>query len=225
MTITEAYGKCDILKEIKPESAEKLISCSVLRKYRKNENIFRERESVNRFYFVISGYVGLYRINRNLDKKVIFVCGLGVMLNEVIAESPVASISCCALGEVTVLSVGRERFLEVMESDPKLMKLVMISSAKKIRRLYRQLGNTSNMMHLEEQVSSKLWKLAKDFGVKKGDYIKIDFDMSITFLADMVGSKRESVSRIIKKLTEKNLVKIERNRFLIYDAEGLKTGT
>lgn len=222
MTVKEAVCKCNILKDIKPESVEKLINSSVVRKYEKNEFIFRERESVNRFYFLVSGYAALYKMNRNDDRKVIFISGSGEMLNEEITESPAATVSCYSLGNVTVLSIARDCFLEVLKIDSGLMNVVLRSSAIKIRRLYRQLGNTSNMMHLEDQISSKLWKLAKDFGVEKDGYIKIDFDMSITFLADMVGAKRESVSRIMKRLGEKNLVKVERNRFLICDADGLK---
>ena len=42
-------------------------------------------------------------------------------------------------------------------------------------------------------------------------------NLSITYLADMLGSKRETVSRQVKRLTELGLINMERNRITIPD--------
>lgn len=234
ISVQAACDQCEMLKNLKKETREKLLSEGMVREYKKGELIFQERENVNRVYFVISGYIALYRINHNHDKKVIFVYKNGAMVNEVVLERPIASIGCQALKDVVVLSFSRKSFLAMMEQDFELTQRVMGSATKKIRRLYRQLGNTSNMVPLENQVASKLWKLGRDFGVQKTitvqtdegdqqrDVIQIDFEMKITFLADMVGAKRESVSRIIKRMAEKQLVTCRNGQFYIYDVARLQ---
>ena len=45
----------------------------------------------------------------------------------------------------------------------------------------------------------------------------IDMNLSITYLADMLGSKRETVSRQVKRLTELGLINMEKNRITIPD--------
>jgi CRP/FNR family cyclic AMP-dependent transcriptional regulator len=222
MTVREASEKCEILKSASPASKAKIISYGMLRKYRKNETIFRERETVESIFFVVDGYVALSKMNRNHDHKVVFVYGAGVLLNEVILEKNIASITGYALGDVTVLAFPRKHFLEIMEEDFLFTRMILNSLAIKTRRLYHQLGNTSNAMVLEKQVASKLWKLGRDFGVREDAAIRIDFDMTITFLADMVGSKRETVSRVLKKLTELELISMKKNHFRIYDMDRLK---
>jgi CRP-like cAMP-binding protein len=108
-----------------------------------------------------------------------------------------------------------------MEQDLTFAKAVIKSMAMKIRRMYHQLSNTSNSMRLDKQIASKLWKLSRDFGKEKEGKIEIDFDLSITYLADMVGSKRETVSRIVKQLSERQLIEVNKNRFIIVNAQGL----
>ena len=49
----------------------------------------------------------------------------------------------------------------------------------------------------------------------------IDFDMSITYLADLVGSKRETVSRYVKLLSDNDLIVVRKNRFIIKNRENL----
>lgn len=222
MTVQNACEKCEVLRQLKPKTRELLVSNGILRQYKKGEFIFQEREEVTRIYFTVSGDVALYRINHDHDRKVIFVYGSGAMLNEVILEKPITSIGCQALKSVTVLSFPRKKLLEIMEQDFELTQRIMNSCTKKIRRLYRQLGNTTHMVPLEKQVASKLWKLGRDFGVKKDGITQIDFDMSITFLADMVGAKRESVSRAVKKLSERGLISCKNGTFAVYDVEALE---
>ena len=50
----------------------------------------------------------------------------------------------------------------------------------------------------------------------------IDMNLSITYLADMLGSKRETVSRQAKKLTELQLISMEKNHVSIPDMEKLR---
>ena len=105
-----------------------------------------------------------------------------------------------------------ERFIQVMDKDGRLAREVMGAMALKIRRLYRQLKNTTNALSGEKRLAAKLFKLGKDYGVCSGDGIMIDMNLSITYLADMLGSKRETVSRQVKRLTELGLINMEKNR-------------
>lgn len=47
-----------------------------------------------------------------------------------------------------------------------------------------------------------------------GRGVEIDFDLSISFLAEMVGAKRETVSRQVKALTNRGLIEVHKKRFL-----------
>ncbi len=79
---------------------------------------------------------------------------------------------------------------------------VMFSMTNKIRRMYRQLKNTVPLK-VEKRVAAKLWKLAKDYGEygKNGEVIKVN--ITVTYLSEMLGSSRETISRALKELKNK----------------------
>jgi CRP/FNR family transcriptional regulator, cyclic AMP receptor protein len=222
MTITEACQVPKVFQNVNQTTRAKLVPYGMLRPYKKGEVIFRDQEEVNRFYFVISGFITLYKVNMKQSQKVIFIYGSGEMLNEVLIDRPKASINCEALSDVITLSYSRKQLLEMMEQDFELTLAVMKSSVKKTRRLYRQLANTSNVVRVDCQVASKLWKLAFDYGEATEEGVKIKFELSISFLADMVGSKRETVSRIVNRLCKEGLLKTRRNVFIILNMNGLR---
>lgn len=226
--VRDAIEQCKILKSANPTTMTKLVSYGLIRKYKAKELIFIERQDIDRVLFLICGHTAIYRTNKKLERRIIYIQGSGMMLNEVVLQEEVASASCVALDHVEILSYSKKQMIEMMEGDFELSKAIIDSMALKIRRMYRQFANASNSLHLERQVASKLWKLAKDYGkpiyVNKNERsIEISFDMTISLLADMVGSKRETVSRVIKKLSDQNMVEYHRNRFKILSMKKIKT--
>lgn len=218
----EAFKIAEVLENINENSFEALKACGKIKKIEKGEQLFRDKEYVPYIYIVISGLAALYKINSMGEKKVIFMFGKGKMLNEVIFQNMTSSINCEILEEAIILYFPKDRLMDIMKEDFELTKAIMDSMAIKVRRLYRQLKNTSNSIRGDKKIAAKLWKLSGDYGVPCKEGVRIDMELSITYLADMLGSKRETVSRHLKLLTEKNLVIVKRNEFIIPEREELR---
>lgn len=221
MNITNVIEMIPMLSKAAPSSKAKIISYGITKKYKKGDYLFRVRDHVERIYIVVSGYVVLERVNRSNDKRAIFLLNHGTIINEVILELPVSSINGYALSDLVVVSFSRSQFFEIMEADFNFTKTVLESMAMKIRKLYHQMENTTKMMRLDKQVASRLWKFGRDFGVMYDNYRNIPFDITITFLADLVGSNRETISRIVKKLSTEKILTIQNGVCKIYDMEAL----
>ncbi|MDO4633866.1 MAG: Crp/Fnr family transcriptional regulator [Eubacteriales bacterium] len=217
MENTELFSKAS------PESRAKILAYAVIAKYKKGEYLFRMREKVSSVYILVSGYAVLERVNRNNDRRAIFLLGEGTMLNEIILQRPESSINCYAKTEVTVVKISREQFLEIMEGDFGFTRMVMDSMSDKIRRLYHQVENTTKMMKLDKQIASRIWKFSRDYGIEYPEYRELPFRMSITFLAELVGSNRETVSRIIRDFSDQGLLSIRNGVCRVYDMDGLTT--
>ncbi len=78
-----------------------------------------------------------------------------------------------------VMVLPADRFIQVMDKDGRLAREVMGAMALKIRRLYRQLKNTTNAPSGEKRLAAKLFKLGKDYGVCSGDGTLIEMNSSI----------------------------------------------
>lgn len=139
------------------------------------------------------------------------------MLNEVVVDGQSASATAMTLTEAVIVKIPVKEMKFLMRQDAGLSEAVMRSMAVKIRRLYHQMKNTNNSVRLEQQIAAKLWKLGKDYGVGEKGGLRIPFDLSITLLADMAGSKRETVSRVVKKLAAQGLIVVRGKSFFIPD--------
>ena len=204
MEISEAIQKCTILNNASETIKESVQKNGQIVLQEKGVPIFRERERVDTLYFIVEGYVVLYR----------------ALLNEVIVEKPIASISAEPLCDTLMLKIPRKYFMDYME-DAAFSREVVYSSTKKIRKMYHQLANTSNSFRLEKQIIAKVWKLARDYGIETPSGIQIPFKVTITFLADMLGAKRESVSRVMGHLKKSNLIEYQEKLILVPDIDKL----
>lgn len=219
--IREALASMEVLRQANPASLAALTPRASLRGLRRGEHLFWDKDEVTQLYFAAEGTFSLYKLNSQGEKKVIFVYGPGQMLNEVILQDLPASINCEALGPARALCFPKEEFLRVMEGDFALTKAVLDSLSTKIRRLYRQLKNTTGSVRGDKRIAAKLWKLAKDHGVPCPEGTRIELELTITYLAEMLGSKRETVSRQMKLLQDEGLILQKNNAFILPDAERL----
>lgn len=219
--VREALEIVEAFKNISPSSLNLLFNYGKLYQIPKGEHLFMDKEKMSTLYIVVHGLVSLYKINFQGEKKVIFVLGKGKIINEVVLQGLPASISCEVFENAQVLSFPREEILKIMENDFELTKGILASLSLKTRRLYRQLKNTTNSIRADKRIAAKLWKLSRDYGIacKKGIYINMD--LSITYLADMLGLRRETVSRYMKVLVQKNLVVMDKGKIIVIDQEKL----
>lgn len=222
INLKNAFSSMPVFNDISPSSYAALAACACLKPCRKGDHLFLDKDSVSNVYFMAEGKAALYKLNHLYEKKIIFICGKGDMLNEVILQSQAASINCEIIEDSYVLSFPAPLFLHIMEQDFKLTAAVMDSMALKIRRLYHQLKNTSNNVRGDIRLAAKLWKLSLDYGVPCSEGTMIDISMSITYLAELLGSKRETVSRQVALLSKKGLILYQKNHFIIPDRDALK---
>ena len=190
------------------------------KKLKKGRHLFRDKDKINNIYIVESGKVTLYKLNEAAQKKIVFILGRGAIVNAVILDNLPASINCEVFEDAEILSFDRLKFIEVMKNDFELTTVVMNSLAMKVRRMYRQIKNTTPIK-VEKRVAAKLWKLSKDYGVESEDGILIDLNISVTYLADMFGAHRETISRALKILQNEGLIVWKSKKIVITNKEKL----
>ncbi|MDD5968145.1 MAG: Crp/Fnr family transcriptional regulator [Candidatus Fimousia sp.] len=196
--------------------------------YKKGMLLMRAKEPVDSVYLQLSGKSIIYNLTHTGKRKIIFIFGRGILLNEHIQSFHDASIYCETIEKSRIFVVPTVDFMYCMQQDFALTKAVLEAQERKIWRLGHQLKNTMGSIYLERKLAAKLWKLARDFGISHPDGIEIDINMTITFLADMLGAPRETTSRLCKSLTDSGLLKMDKKRIVITNLEKMsrfyKTG-
>ena len=205
----------EVFKNIKEESLQKLKDILKVKKISKKEVLFHERQIIDKVYFIKEGKMSLYKINESGERKVIFILPKGQMVNDISLEVNRNSVVSCEAFEKTVLlECSSHEFLNIMENDFILTKNVLNHIQNINRRLYRQLKNSISI-RMDKKLAAKLYRMGREFGVQRGEWTLINANLTITYLSDMLGCKRETLSRAMKVLQDENLVKLENKNIFI----------
>ena len=208
----EDLGRMEIFEDLSEDTLSRLSEYGELKEYKKGNHVFRDKEIVTRIYIVYSGKVSLYKMNEAAQKKIIFILGPNKMINDYAIDDLPSSVDCEIFETAQILSFDKNKF--------ELTKIFIKSQAIKVRRLYRQMKN-STPIKVEKRVAAKLWKLAKDYGEEVEEGTLINLNISVTYLADMFGAPRETISRALKFLSKEDLIINDHKKIIIKDKDKL----
>ncbi|MDD6039038.1 MAG: Crp/Fnr family transcriptional regulator [bacterium] len=221
---TELISKrCTILTSLSESSRERLFSAGACRTIKKGAVIFGEREEIDTVDFVLDGFVSLYRNSRYGEIKILFICAAGELLNEVVVDQAKTSVAAKTLSDVTLLRIPRIRFIKMLQEDAGLAEAVFKSLSLKTRRLFHQAGNANGTYPLNQHLAAKIYKLARDYGTDTAHGTKVGFDVTVTFLANMLGAKRETVSRAVSQMKRGGYILHDNGTLIVPSLENIRT--
>lgn len=207
-----------VLRGSSPDTRLRFARLGKIISYPKGHLCLRAKDSNANIFFVLQGKVQIYNLTKCGKKKILFILGKDNIANESLAAG-FNTIFCETIERCSFYVIRRELLLSLMESDFQLTKTLLQYQERKLWRLSHQLKNTVGSIYLERKLASKLWKLARDFGIQTENGTLIDMDLSITFLADFLGTPRETASRVCRKLVELDLIRMEKKKIYITDIE------
>ena len=210
-----------LYRDVAKSSQDQIVSAGTIRNYKKGEHLFWSGDLCEELFVVAEGVVVLYKMSTTGERKIIFTFSKGQIINEEVLQGMPASVSAEALAPAKLICLKVAKLLPIIQADYRVGKAIFDSLAQKMRRTYRQLKNTSNLIRGDKKIAAKLWKMAADSEISSKQPDGIRVNITITFLADMLGSKRESVSRQLKLLADQGLIRVEPKGLLIPDRDAL----
>lgn len=216
----EEYINLPIFKVVSNSTLEFLKDRTYKIKIKKGKQLFDQKEIVKTIYIVLKGKMTLYRNSEEGQKRVIFILNEGEIINEVIFDEKVSSANCEAFEDSELLCFLKDDIMKAMSMDFKLTEFIINSMSKKIRRLYRQLKNTVPI-RIDKRLAAKLWKLSRDYGIPADEGTLINLNITVTYLADMLGSSRETISRCLRVLENEGLIKVKNKKIYVVSSEKL----
>lgn len=199
--------------------AKKIEAIATEKKYSKDEYVFMFRDKVDFIYIIKSGVVTIYGIDNCSNEKILFLLNRGSIINDDILVNKETSTSANVFEECTLLCIEKSKLFNLMNEDIAVMEFMFKSSTNKLTRVYRQLKNSGTTIGIDKKLCSKLWKLSKDYGYKTDLGIVINININSIFLAKMLGTTRETISRTIAKLVKQDILMMHQSKIVIKDLD------
>ncbi|WP_458413188.1 Crp/Fnr family transcriptional regulator [Schinkia sp. CFF1] len=180
-------------------------------KYKKGDFIFHESDKAEAIFFVKSGVVKIKKSSSQGKELIVCIKREGNIFCEV---SLFGKPDACYPG--TAQAISNTEVLYFLNSDlENIMFMYPDISIEMIRYMGKQLRSFTDILQdialldIYRKTIKTLERLAHEFGSKLTCGIKIDLPLTIQELANIIGSTRESVSRIISQLKEQGIISIE----------------
>ncbi len=194
--INEQLKKIEIFKNLTEVELEKIINISVIKKLSRENVLFYEGEKPKFFYVLVDGFVKFYKTDLKGNEIVIQFFTRPMFLAEMpsFENIPFPATAISMKDESCFLLIEREKFLLLLNSDPKFGLYLIKSLSQKVRSL-EQVINRNLIYDAMTKVCSFIKENPKDIVDTKHKDIAIVLNMA-----------PETLSRILKKLKNLNII-------------------
>lgn len=174
----------------------------VTKKYRKNNLIFFEDDLGQNLFIIKHGRVKISRIDEKGDEVIFAIMGEGEFFGELsIIDGLTRSATVTSIDDVELLVLRRGDFLDMLQKFPQISITLLKELAIRIRKSDTQIKSLS-LKDARGRVATTLIRLAEDIGVMHDGKVIIKKLPLQKDLANISGTSRETISRVIKKLEQ-----------------------
>ncbi|MFT8315303.1 MAG: Crp/Fnr family transcriptional regulator [Clostridium sp.] len=214
-----------VFSQLSENILEEILKLQSTKKYKKGEIIFFEGDKGEAFFFVKSGKVKIYKTSLDGRDITLNILGEGSIFAEVTLFNDVSYPATVETMENSEIGIILNKDIEKMILSNNELALQIIKVLSK--RLYRSQKTIKDMAFSDtyNRTSRTLLDLCERHGKETKTGIEIDIDITRQDIANMVGTSRETVSRIISDLKKEGVVDTSAKKIIIIDKGELEKCT
>ncbi|HCK98607.1 MAG TPA: Crp/Fnr family transcriptional regulator [Candidatus Marinimicrobia bacterium] len=204
-----------LFADLKDEILEKIFVLVQKRVYKQNNIILMEEDAGDTLFILNKGSVKITRLSDNGREVILSILGDGDFFGEMsIFDGESRSANVIALEDSEVFILKRGDFLDLLEKHPKIAIALLQEMAIRLRHSDQQIEGLS-LSDAENRIAMSIIRLAEDLGVIKMGQVIINNLPFQQDIANMAGTSRETVSRMLKALERKGLIQREGRKLII----------
>ncbi|MEM7193645.1 MAG: Crp/Fnr family transcriptional regulator [Pseudomonadota bacterium] len=199
-----AFAACDLFTDLTPDELASLARHARLQNYSRGAIIMGSGEQTDSIYLLTSGRVRAFRDSEEGRQITLNIINPGEIFGELAAisnEPRVATIE--TLEECTTLVITPQYFVDLISSNPQVALTLIRIMVERVQAMSIDLSDIA-LLEMYGRVARVLVKKAEQ--IDGGWAIE---NITHQDIANLTGSSRETVSRIIKMLRQKELIETE----------------
>lgn len=206
------FGGTHRFDELAAEDAKALMDHSVTRSFPKNTVLIHEGDETDSLYVILNGRAKVFASDEDGGEVILNLLGPGEYFGELaLVDDAPRSASVVTVEPSKLAIISRAAFREVLAKHPDVAFNLIREMARRIRTLTENVKGLALM-----DVYGRIARVLIEMAEPEGDMKVIGQRLTHQELANMVGSSREMVSRIMKELTNGGYLSVEKNRMLIH---------
>lgn len=179
---------------------------------KESDILFLETDTLEYVYKIVEGLIKITKLHQSGDEKVFDILGPNdyVALLAVLQGDEEYIATATALTDVTMRRFSKKDIEEAYSSNAMFQTNCMKCVVTRSKTFHNYLFNVSNV-DPEEKILSVLQLLANKFGRVENDIVYVTLPFSKTVLANIIGVRRETLSRKLSSMKKDNILEENHN--------------
>jgi CRP/FNR family transcriptional regulator, cyclic AMP receptor protein len=206
-----------IFSELDDSILSRIEELGMTRNYKKDMIIVDETNNdASGLFIVINGSVKVTRNDAEGREIILTILGEYEYFGEMSlldGENPSANVS--AMENTELFYIGRDQFMQLIEYNPKITFALLEGMIKRLRAADDKIKSLS-LLKAEGKIVKAIIQLAEISGKMKQGSVEVDLPFQHD-IANIAGTSRETVSRVLHSLEKKGLVQLDGSKIKIPD--------
>lgn len=216
--ILDILSRSQLFGGLPDEHLREIRNVLIEKRVNKGEIIFLDGDEGNGFYIVVEGVIRVYKMSLEGKEQILHIVKAG----ETIGAVPVFSgksfpANAQAITESLLLFFPKEKFISLITGNPSLTMNILAILSMRLRDFTVQIENLS-LKELPGRLAAYLLHQSQAQG---GDDF-ITLDISKYQISNILGTRPESLSRVLGVIRERKLIDVDGPNIKLLDRDGLE---
>jgi CRP-like cAMP-binding protein len=205
------------------KEVEKLNKCKTTHEYKRGQAVFYEGNPPLAIYCIHSGMVKLFKTGYSGVEYVIRLLGPGEIIGfrALLAGEPFAA-TAQAVSDTQICIISKEDFLNLLNSSSQLSFNLMAKLAVDLR-----ISEEKFLSRAQESVKQRTARMLLQLLETSNEFSDNDSRISVPILrsemAQVVGTTPETLSRTLRSLAQKQILRLNRSEISVTDVDKLRS--
>ncbi|MBL4706850.1 MAG: Crp/Fnr family transcriptional regulator [Flavobacteriales bacterium] len=212
----------NLFKNLSEEELEELDKLAVMKSADKNQFIYFPKEPSKILFFLKQGRIKIGSYSADGKEIIKAILYPGEVFGEmgIVGEESRKDFAVAMDADTRMCTLNVEEFKEMMNSNPELSLELTKTIGEKLRNIERRLESLI-FKDARERIIDFMKEMAEKYGKKIGVETLVKHDLTHQDIANLTATSRQTVTTVLNDLKDKDLIYMERKRFLIRSLEGL----
>jgi CRP/FNR family transcriptional regulator len=219
MDMAAQLAEIPLFKGLPHGQIEKLVRIAIDKKYRKGQTLFLEGSKATGFYTITSGRIKVFKVSLEGKEQILHIFGKGEFFGEVpMFAGGNYPAHAETLEASRVLFFPRDSFIDLLTREPSLALNMLGILSQRLRR-FTQLIEDLSLREVPGRLAAYFLYLSN----RRKDSDSFELDITKAQLASFLGTIPETLSRILSRMSQQQLIKVEGRKIIVFDRTALES--
>ena len=212
----------NLFKNLSDEELVELDDLTIMKTAEKNQFIYFPKEPSKILFFLKAGRIKIGSYSEDGKEIIKAILYPGEVFGEmgIVGEESRKDFAVAMDSETRMCTLHVDQFKKMMEANSDLSLEVTKNIGEKLRNIERRLESLI-FKDARERIIDFMKEMAGKYGKKIGVEVLVKHDLTHQDIANLTATSRQTVTTVLNDLKEKDLIYMERKRFLIRELDKL----